>query len=116
MNSVENKVVFITGGGSGIGLALGRQLAERKAKVVLADLDLQRLAQAKRLLSEQGLVVETIYCDVADSDSIKEAALATIDFFGKVHILVNNAGVTLTGKPGQIPLNDWRWIVDINLM
>mgnify|MGYP001349342013 CR=1 FL=1 len=66
MDSVENKVVFITGGGSGIGLALGRRLAERKAKVMLADLDLQRLDQAKKILSGQGLVVETIYCDVAD--------------------------------------------------
>ena len=116
MDSVQNKVVFITGGGSGIGLALGRQLAERKAKVMLADLDLQRLDQAKKLLSEQGLIVETTYCDVANSESVKEAALETVDRFGKVHILVNNAGVTLAGKPGEIPFKDWRWIDDINLM
>jgi NAD(P)-dependent dehydrogenase (short-subunit alcohol dehydrogenase family) len=116
MNSIENKVVFITGGGHGIGLSLGKVFADQGARVVLADIDAPRLITAKASLAESGLAVETIVCDVADAGSVKKAADFTIERFGKVHIVINNAGVSLAGKPGAIPLEDWRWIVDINLM
>ena len=116
MKTIQNKVVFITGGGHGIGLSLGKVFAGHGAKVVLADIDEERLNTAKALLAESGFDVETIVCDVARAESVKSAAEFTVERFGKVHIVINNAGVSLAGKPGSIPLEDWRWIVDINLM
>ena len=116
MNSIQNKVVFITGGGHGIGLSLGRVFAGHGAKVVLADIDEQRLNTAKASLADDGLDVETVVCDVAKAESVRQAADFTIERFGKVHVVINNAGVSLAGKPGAIPLEDWRWIVDINLL
>lgn len=116
MESLENKVAFITGGGHGIGLSIGRVFAQRGAQVMLADINAERLASARQALSEAGLSVETVVCDVADPDALRSAAGVTLERFGKVHIVVNNAGVSLAGKPGKIPLEDWRWIVDINLM
>ncbi len=67
-------------------------------------------------MRRSGFDVETIVCDVAKAESVKSAADFTVERFGKVHIVINNAGVSLAGKPGSIPLEDWRWIVDINLM
>ena len=116
MESLKNKVAFITGGGHGIGLAIGRIFAQQGARVVLADINEKRLASAKETLANADLSVETVVCDVADPDALRRAADFTLERFGKVHIVVNNAGVSLAGKPGKIPLEDWRWIVDINLM
>ena len=116
MESLKNKVAFITGGGHGIGLSIGRIFAQQGARVVLADINEKRLASAKETLASADLSVETVVCDVADSDALRRAADFTLERFGKVHIVVNNAGVSLAGKPGKIPLEDWRWIVDINLM
>ena len=104
MNTIQNKVVFITGGGHGIGLSLGKVFAGHGAKVVLADIDEERLNTAKALLAESGFDVETIVCDVAKAESVKSAAEFTVERFGKVHIVINNAGVSLAGKPGSIPL------------
>lgn len=116
METLENKVAFITGGGHGIGFAIGQALAQQGAHVVLADINEQRLATAKKTLADADLNVETVVCDVADPEALRAAADFTLERFGKVHIVVNNAGVSLAGKPGSIPLEDWRWIVDINLM
>lgn len=116
MESLKNKVAFITGGGHGIGLSIGRIFAQQGARVVLADINEKRLASAKETLASANLSVETVVCDVADPDALRRAADFTLERFGKVHIVVNNAGVSLAGKPGKIPLEDWRWIVDINLM
>ena len=116
MESLKNKVAFITGGGHGIGLSIGRVFAQQGARVVLADINEKRLASAKETLASADLSVETVVCDVADPDALRRAADFTLERFGKVHIVVNNAGVSLAGKPGKIPLEDWRWIVDINLM
>ena len=116
MESLKNKVAFITGGGHGIGLSIGRIFAQQGARVVLADINEKRLASAKETLASADLSVETVVCDVADPDALRRAADFTLERFGTVHIVVNNAGVSLAGKPGKIPLEDWRWIVDINLM
>ena len=109
---VSGKVAFVTGGASGIGLEIGRVLMEQGAQVMLADRDAAGLAAAKADLG----AVQTVVCDVSDAASVQAAADATIAAFGKVHIVVNNAGVSIAGSPGRTPLKDWQWIVDINLM
>ena len=87
MDTIQSKVVFITGGGHGIGLSLGRVFAGNGAKVVLADINEQRLITAKASLAESGFDVDTIVCDVARAESVKNAADFTVERFGKVHIV-----------------------------
>ena len=116
MSDIQGRVAFITGGASGLGLAMARTLLKRGARVMLADRDAEGLDRAVAELSTDSNEVASIVCDVADLDQMKAAAQATVDHFGKVHIVANNAGVGKGGQPGEIPIKDWRWIVDINLM
>jgi len=116
MTNIAGKVAFITGGAGGLGLAMARAFAAKGAKVMLADRDAEGLSKAATSLAADGMDVGTVTCDVTDVEALKAAAAATIEQFGKVHIVVNNAGVAVGGQPGEIPLEDWRWIVDINLM
>lgn len=116
MTEIAGKVAFITGGAGGLGLAMARAFAAKGAKIMLADRDAEGLSKAAATLAADGVDVGTVTCDVTDVDALKAAAAATIERFGKVHIVVNNAGVAVGGQPGEIPLEDWRWIVDINLM
>lgn len=112
----KDMVSFITGGAAGIGLAIAHAFAARGVKIMLADIDEEKLNQAAAELSANGADVDTVLCDVADEAQVRAAAQATVDRFGKVHIVVNNAGVALGGAPGEIDIKDWRWIVDINLI
>ena len=116
MSDIQGRVAFVTGGASGLGLSMARSLLKRGASVMLADRDADGLERAVAELSSETNQVASVVCDVADANEIEKAAQATIDHFGKVHIVVNNAGVGLGGQPGEIALQDWRWIVDINLM
>lgn len=116
MKDLAGKVAFVTGGASGIGLGFARSLARRGVKLALADRDEAGVQAAARALSDAGAEALAITCDVADADSVQQAADQVMDRFGKVHVVMNNAGVALSGSSGSIPLADWRWIVDINLM
>jgi len=116
MTDIAGKTAFITGGANGIGLAIGKALAGRGANLMLVDLDGEGLAAAKRSFEGANIRVETAICDVAKGDAVKAAADKAVEAFGKVHIVINNAGVALGGLPGDVALEDWRWIVDINLM
>ncbi len=116
MEIKKDMVSFITGGAAGIGFAIAGALAGRGAKIMLADINQDKLDEAAAALTASGADVATILCDVADEAQVRAAAKATIDRFGKVHIVVNNAGVALGGAPGEIAMEDWRWIVDINLI
>ncbi len=95
---------------------MAKAFAERGASIMLADINAEALATARATLASSGADVETVTCDVADVAAVQRAADATRTRFGKVHLVVNNAGVSLTGKAGKIAIENWRWAVDINLM
>lgn len=109
---LQDKVAFVTGAASGIGLGIARALAARGVRVMLADLDGPGVEAAAAGLDGAAATV----CDVADIAAVRAAARATLDRFGRVDILVNNAGVSFGAEVGATALADWRWIVDVNLM
>jgi NAD(P)-dependent dehydrogenase (short-subunit alcohol dehydrogenase family) len=111
------RVAFVTGGASGIGLGLGRALAEAGARVMLADVEENTLEDAVASLQGGNLPeVRGTVCDVRDYQAVERAAQGAIDAFGKIHIVCNNAGVGGRSGADGISLQDWRWVIDINLM
>jgi NAD(P)-dependent dehydrogenase (short-subunit alcohol dehydrogenase family) len=116
MRELKGKSAFVTGGASGIGLALGRAFAEAGMKVMLADVERGALDAALEELNEFGPNVRGVSCDVADSDSVERAAQAACEAFGNVHVICNNAGVAAGGGIDNISLDNWRWVIDVNLM
>ena len=116
MREFKGKTAFVTGGASGIGLALGRAFAQAGMKVMLADIEPSALDSALRELHEFGPNAGGIVCDVADPDSVEHAAHATYEAFGNVHVICNNAGVAAGGGIDAISLDNWRWVIDVNLM
>src|SRR5215471_14337138 len=116
MREFVGKAAFVTGGASGIGLALGRAFAEAGCKVMLADIEKAALDAGVASLSGSGLEIGGVVCDVADPASVDAAAQATFSAFGKVHILCNNAGVGALGGIEHIALDDWRWVLDVNMI
>lgn len=116
MKDFEGKVAFVTGAASGIGLGIAKAFASSGMKVMMADIEEEPLARAVAAIRESNGAAEGVICDVSDVDAVRAAAAKTIETFGKVHVLVNNAGVGGGGETGSIPLEDWKWIVDVNLM
>jgi NAD(P)-dependent dehydrogenase (short-subunit alcohol dehydrogenase family) len=116
MRELAGKTAFVTGGAGGIGLALGRAFAEAGMKVMLADIETEALAAAVEALHTIGPEVRGVRCDVADPESVDRAASETIEAFGNVHVVCNNAGVAAAGGIDNISLDNWRWVLDVNLM
>ncbi|MDR3466767.1 MAG: SDR family NAD(P)-dependent oxidoreductase [Xanthobacteraceae bacterium] len=116
MLDLAGRTAFVTGGASGIGLALGRAFAEAGMNVMLADIERDALAAAVASLRDVGPEVRGVACDVTDPDSVDRAARAAFDAFGKVHVVCNNAGVAGGGGIDDLSLDSWRWVLDVNLM
>jgi NAD(P)-dependent dehydrogenase (short-subunit alcohol dehydrogenase family) len=116
MRELAGKTAFVTGGASGIGLALGRAFADAGMKVMLADIEANTLSAAVETLRNIYPAVEGVICDVADPDSVEQAAKATYSALGKVHVVCNNAGVAGGSGIDNITLDNWRWVLDVNLM
>ena len=116
MRNLAGRTAFVTGGASGIGLALGRSFAEAGMKVMLADIETDALAAAVETLRAFGPKVRGIACDVADPASVERAAEASYAAFGNVHVVCNNAGVGGGSGIDTIALDTWRWVLDVNLM
>ncbi len=115
MNYFENKTAFVTGAASGIGLAITKALVSQGANVMMSDVNAEGLDLAAKQIGNAEQVA-TVVCNVAEHESVLAASKATIKRVGKVHLLFNNAGVSLAGKNGAIAVEDWRWIIDINVM
>jgi len=116
MREFAGKTAFVTGGASGIGLALGRAFAQAGMNVMLADVETEALAAAVKSLEHAGPGARGVSCDVADPLSVERAAKASFEAFGNVHVVCNNAGVAAGGGIDNISLDNWRWVLDVNLM
>ncbi len=116
MREFTGKTAFVTGGASGIGLALGQAFAQAGMKIMLADVEADALASAVKSLQDSGFEARGVACDVADADSVDRAARETLAAVGKVHVVCNNAGVAAGGGIDAISLDNWRWVLDVNLM
>src|SRR5215472_17119382 len=107
MQELAGKTAFVTGGASGIGLALGRAFAEAGMQVMLADIETEALAAAVKSLHNFGPDVRGVTCDVSDPGSVERAAAASYEAFGNVHVVCNYAGVAGGSGVDDISLDDW---------
>ncbi len=117
MKDFAGKVAVVTGGASGIGRALVDRFAREGMKVVIADVEQSALDRAVNELRGQNHEVIGVLTDVSRAESVEALAHRTVEAFGKVHVLCNNAGV-LGGRPGPIweaTLKDWQWILGVNV-
>lgn len=115
MNDVRDRVVFVTGGASGIGLGIVRVLLEAGAKVVIADLRPDHLEEAKQSLAAHGNSLLALEVDVTDREAMARAADAVDAAFGRIDILVNNAGVGIEGPFADATYADWDFGMAVNL-
>jgi NAD(P)-dependent dehydrogenase (short-subunit alcohol dehydrogenase family) len=117
MKDLNGKVAVITGGAGGIGRAMGERFAQEGMKLVLADLKQQALDETVTEMRSQGIDVIGVATDVSKLESVEALRDATLDHFGKVHVVCNNAGVA-SGAHGALwehEINDWRFALSVHL-
>ena len=114
MKDYRDKVAVITGAGRGIGRGIALRCAKEGMKVVLAGFGMESLTKTAadvQALRAETLIVQT---DVSQVEQVENLAAATIEAFGQVDLLVNNAGVAQPGKTLEITLDDWNWVMGVN--
>lgn len=105
----------ITGGGSGLGRALALRLADRRGRILVLDVNMDRAEETAELVRNRGAEAKALRCDVARLEDVEKAAEVADDLFGGIDLLVNNAGVAVAGPVGDLGIEDWDWIMRINL-
>jgi sorbitol-6-phosphate 2-dehydrogenase len=112
---LEGKVALVTGGSQGIGLGIARRFAQEGARAVIADINAKAGKMAERELQDQGYSVVFCEMDVTDLSSIRQALRLCIEEFGGLHILVNNAGINLSGRVVDLDPASWDAVLAVNL-
>jgi NAD(P)-dependent dehydrogenase (short-subunit alcohol dehydrogenase family) len=115
MQELANRVAVVTGAASGIGAALVDEFCRQGMKVVLADVEADALRSAVAACEAAGHDVIGVITDVADAAQVDELARRTLEHYGAVHLVCNNAGVIDGGLSWEMPLDTYRWIFDVNV-
>ena len=116
MKEFKDKVAVITGAASGIGMELAKLCAKEGMKVILADIDTKRLPRVERRMKREGATVLAVETDVSRREDIEKLADITLDTYGEVHLLVNNAAVGNTKYTWNYTLKDWEWQLGVDLL
>ncbi len=115
MKDFKDRVAVVTGAASGIGRALADAFAAEGAKVVLADVEAKRLEQVAAEMRAKGADVLPVATDVTRAADVEALAQRTLDKFGAVHVLCNNAGVFTAGVSWESPIEDYEWVLGVNV-
>jgi gluconate 5-dehydrogenase len=112
---LTGKVAIITGGSRGLGLEMAEALAEAGAKLMLCARRENWLTPALEEFRTRGFKAEGVLCDVAIPEQVQAVTDATIAKFGRIDILINNAGISWGQMPEDMPLEKWQQVIDVNL-
>ena len=116
MEQFEGGTAVVTGGASGLGLAMAHRFAEAGMNIVLGDIEAEPLAMAEAAIAAKGVKVMPVRTDVAKAEDVEALAAKSFERFGHVNVLCNNAGVA--GSPGacwELSQKDWEWVIDVDL-
>lgn len=112
---LAGRTAVITGGASGLGLAMAHRFGREGAHVVVADVEQAALDAAHAELTAAGVDVLAVRTDVRHADAVQALADAAVERYGRVHVVCNNAGVVTSGPVEDTSLEQWQWVVDVNL-
>jgi NAD(P)-dependent dehydrogenase (short-subunit alcohol dehydrogenase family) len=115
MKDFKNKVAVVTGAASGIGQGLAERCVKEGMKVVISDVDEKRLRRLERKLNRADAQVLTVLTDVSKAMEVENLAKKTLDTFGEIHLLFNNAGIALPNLTWEYDLKDWEQVLGVNL-
>ena len=115
MKDFTGKTAVVTGGASGIGLAMVERFAKEGMKVLIADIEATAIDEVVARLRARGCDVEGVIADVSNYADVEGLAARAVERFGNIHLLCNNAGVSITGPIWEFTIDDWRWVWDVNV-
>lgn len=115
MNELSKRVGVVTGAASGIGLALCERFAQYQMSLVMADIEEAPLAAAAEKIRSMGVEVLTRRVDVSRADDVEALAVDTFERFGAAHVVCNNAGVGGGGNQASLTVDEWNWVLGVNL-
>jgi NAD(P)-dependent dehydrogenase (short-subunit alcohol dehydrogenase family) len=116
VSELNDKVAIVTGAGSGIGKGVAMAFARAGMRVVIADINAVAAEEVAAAARDIGVAAVSAECDVANTDSFIALRDLVLGRFGRVDVVMNNAGVILSGLPEKIPLSEWERVLNINLM
>lgn len=114
MSNLKDQVAIVTGGASGIGLATVEAFVGKGAKVVIADFNEQAGKAVEKKLKEKGANVLFVQVNVADEKSVENLVAETVKAFGKVDVLINNAGVGVLAETHELTFEDYNKVISVN--
>ena len=115
MQELKDKVAVITGGASGLGLAMARRFAREGMKLALADIEEEALRRVEQEFRKASIPVLAIRTDVSRGHDVERLAEKTLATFGAVHVVCNNAGVAPGGAVWESTVADWEWVLGVNV-
>jgi NAD(P)-dependent dehydrogenase (short-subunit alcohol dehydrogenase family) len=115
VKELRGKVAVVTGAASGIGRALAKRLGGDGMRVVLADVEAAALQEVAQELEKSGVEALPVVTDVSQAEQVQALADQALAAFGKVHVVCNNAGVMIGGLSWEAPLEDYEWVMGVNL-
>ena len=116
MKEFEGKVAVITGAGNGFGVEIAKECAYRKIKMILVDIEKEDVELTKKMVCSMGGEAIALQADVTLFEEVKKMVDIAIEEYGQIDLLFNNAGVAIPGVIWELPMRDWDWIVQVNVM